>query len=82
LASYVANFSDDILPLTGAPEQVAAMLKSYGVYAKKVPLNGGGYTMDHHSAVFLFDEDGRFVEFIYMDDSQDTALEKLEELAG
>ena len=80
LSRYVGYFSPDILPLSGDKEQIGAMLKAYGVYAKKVALESGGYTMDHHSAVFLFDDDGQFKEFIYADDPQQTALEKLSRL--
>ena len=35
--------------------------KAYRVYAKKVPLDGGGYTMDHTAMVYLMDKEGRFV---------------------
>jgi protein SCO1/2 len=37
------------------------MEKAYRVYSKKVPLDGGGYTMDHTALVYLMDKDGRFV---------------------
>ena len=40
---------------------IAAVEKAYRVYAKKVPLDGGGYTMDHTAIVYLMDKDGRFV---------------------
>lgn len=80
LARYVSFFSDAIIPLSGTPTQVAALLKTYRVYAEKVSLENGGYTMDHHSAVFLFDADGRFVEFIYYDDDRQTAMKKLNRL--
>jgi protein SCO1/2 len=35
--------------------------KAYRVYAKKVPLSDGGYTMDHTALVYLMDKEGRFV---------------------
>ena len=37
------------------------MAKAYRVYFKKVPLDQGGYTMDHTAIVYLMDKDGRFV---------------------
>ena len=40
---------------------LAAMAKAYRVYFKKVPLDGGNYTMDHTAIVYLMDKDGRFV---------------------
>jgi protein SCO1 len=38
-----------------------AALKAFRVYAKKVPLEGGDYTMDHTAVVYLMDKNGRFV---------------------
>jgi protein SCO1/2 len=35
--------------------------KTYKVYAKKVPTEGGDYTMDHSAIVYLMDRQGRFV---------------------
>jgi protein SCO1/2 len=35
--------------------------KAYRVYFKKVPLDQGGYTMDHTAIVYLMDKEGRFV---------------------
>ena len=40
---------------------IAAMEKAYRIYSKKVPLEGGGYTMDHTALVYLMDKEGRFV---------------------
>ena len=44
-----------------ATAAIAAAEKSYRVYAKKVPTDGGGYTMDHTAIVYLMNKDGRFV---------------------
>ena len=40
---------------------IAAVAKAYRVYYKKVPLDQGGYTMDHTAIVYLMDKEGRFV---------------------
>jgi protein SCO1/2 len=37
------------------------MEKAYRVYAKKVPLDDGSYTMDHTALVYLMNKDGAFV---------------------
>jgi protein SCO1/2 len=37
------------------------MIKAYRVYARKVPLEGGNYTMDHTALVYLMDKNGKFV---------------------
>lgn len=61
LKDYLASFDPHLRGLTGDPESVAAVLKAYRVYAKKVPLDAGGYTMDHTALVYLMDKNGRFV---------------------
>jgi protein SCO1/2 len=37
------------------------VIKSYRVYAQKVPLKDGDYTMDHTAIVYRMGKDGRFV---------------------
>ena len=55
------SFHPRISALTGTPEQVEAVTKAYKAYAKKVPLDGGEYTVDHSAIVYLMDREGRFV---------------------
>jgi protein SCO1/2 len=61
MKDYLQSFDPNLKGLTGSPEAVAKMLSAYRVYAKKVPLKDGDYTMDHTAAVYLLDRDGRFV---------------------
>jgi protein SCO1/2 len=61
LKEYLSSFHPRIVGLTGSPQEIADVEKAYRVYAKKVPLDGGGYTMDHSAIVYLMDKDGRFV---------------------
>ena len=61
LKDYLASFDPHLRGLTGDPAAVAAALKAYRVYAKKIPLKDGDYTMDHTAVVYLMDKDGRFV---------------------
>lgn len=61
LKEYLSSFDPRLRGLTGDAPSVAAMEKAYRVYSKKVPLEAGGYTMDHTALVYLMDKDGRFV---------------------
>jgi protein SCO1/2 len=61
LKDYLASFDPHLKGLTGDPAAIAAVAKSYRVYAKKVPLDSGDYTMDHTALVYLMDKQGRFV---------------------
>jgi protein SCO1/2 len=61
LKDYLSSFDPHLVGVTGDPAAVAAVVKSYRVYAKKVPLDGENYTMDHTAIVYLMDKEGRFV---------------------
>ncbi|ALV25767.1 MULTISPECIES: SCO family protein [Pannonibacter] len=80
IGDYVAAFDPRITPLTGSREQIDEVIKAYRVYAKKVPLDGGGYTMDHSAMIYLMDGSNRFVGTIAYEEDQATALQKLKNL--
>ncbi len=61
LKDYLSNFDPHLRGLTGDRPAIDAAIKEYRVYAKKVPLPDGDYTMDHTAVVYLMDKDGRFV---------------------
>ncbi len=61
LKEYLSSFDERIKGLSGDPAAVANIMTSYRVYARKVPLKDGDYTMDHTALVYLMDRDGRFV---------------------
>ena len=61
MKDYLSSFDPHLSGLSGDPAAIAAIAKGYRVYYKKVPLDQGGYTMDHTAIVYLMDKDGRFV---------------------
>lgn len=61
LKDYLSSFDPRLSGLTGDPEAIAAVAKSYRAIYRKVPLEQGGYTMDHTAIVYLMDKQGRFV---------------------
>jgi protein SCO1/2 len=82
LKMYVSNVSDRITGITGEPARIAAMAKSFGIFSKKVPLDGGDYTMDHTASVILLDSDGDFFGTIAYGENRETAVAKLKRLAA
>jgi protein SCO1 len=81
LKAYVSNVTDRVTGISGEPDKIAAMIKSFGVYAKKVPTDDGEYTMDHTASVFLLNSAGDFHGTIAYGENADTAVEKLRRLA-
>ena len=77
LKEYLSNFHPRIFGLTGSPAEIADIEKAYRVYAKKVPLEGGEYTMDHSAIVYLMDKQGRFVAPFNLKRTADTAADDL-----
>jgi cytochrome oxidase Cu insertion factor (SCO1/SenC/PrrC family) len=73
LASYVANFGENVVGLTGSEQQVAAMAGEYRVfYAKQENAKDpGNYMMDHSSIIYLMGPDGKFIKhFSYTTDAK------------
>jgi protein SCO1/2 len=61
MKDYVSSFDPHLKGLTGNPDQIAKVISAYRVYARKVPLKDGDYTMDHTALIYLMDRDGNFV---------------------
>lgn len=80
LKTYLSNFDPRIQGFTGSPEAVAAAAKAYRVYYAKVPTDDGGYTVDHSSAIYLFDKEGGFVEPIGYGTPSERAVGQLRRL--
>jgi len=61
MKDYLSSFDPHLKGLSGEPQAVAKVISAYRVYARKVPLKDGDYTMDHTALIYLMDRDGNFV---------------------
>lgn len=60
LAEFTSAFSEDLIGLTGTPEQIKAAADAFKVgYAKGEETPDDGYLMNHSSVTYLFDPDGK-----------------------
>ena len=82
MAAYLQAFDPRFLGLTGTRPAIDKMLAEYRVYSRKMPLDGGSYTMDHTAAVYLLDADGRLAGTLDYNEGEATALAKLKRLIG
>ncbi len=74
---YLSSFDPHITGLTGPREAIDQTMKAYRAYAKKVPLDKGGYTMDHTAAVYLMNKRGEFVTVFDMKRTPEDAAKAL-----
>lgn len=82
MKTYVGNVSQRITGISGDPEKVLAMAKSFGIFWRKVDTGDGEYTMDHTASVLLLDSKGDFAGTIAYEENRDTAIAKLKRLAA
>jgi protein SCO1 len=77
MKDYLSSFDPHLKGLTGDSQAVAKVLSAYRVYAKKVPLKDGDYTMDHTALIYLMDREGRFVSPFNLKRSPEQAASEL-----
>ena len=63
MKQYVELYHNNIQGLSGTMEQIAAVAKVYKIYYKRAEDTGdGNYMMDHSTGIYLFDQEGKFLE--------------------
>jgi protein SCO1/2 len=77
LKTYLASFDPRIVGLTGSTEEVAAAVKAYRAYVRKVPTKGDDYTMEHTALVYIMDGRNRFVNALNLMKPADQAAAEL-----
>ena len=80
LALYLSSFDPHITGLSGTGKDIEAVMQEYRIFAKKVPLSDGGYTMDHTAAVYMMNSRGQFVGLINYTEPEATIRAKLRRL--
>lgn len=79
VGEFTANFSDDLIGLTGTPEAIEAAAANYfATYAKGVETEEGGYLMDHSNLGYLVDREGKPMALLPVDQSADAVAAELE----
>ena len=80
MRDYVNSFDSRIIPLTGTVQQINEMIKNYRVFAQKVELEDGDYTMDHTASVYLMDPSNQLSGTISFGEEPKVIIEKLRNL--
>ncbi|KAN0055282.1 hypothetical protein ACTA71_008387 [Dictyostelium dimigraforme] len=74
--SYIEEFHPKFKGLTGTPEQITKVAKSYRVFMSKSG-KGDDYLVDHTIIVYLVGPDGKFIEFYNVSQDSDVITNKI-----
>ncbi len=81
LGEYV-SWVDGVQGVTGSPEEVDKAIEAFRIFAARVPLEDGDYTMDHSASVLLFDARGRYSDRIGYQENPASAVAKIKTALG
>ena len=79
LANYLSAFDGRIVGLVPTVDQLVTVAKQHAAFYQKVQTSSG-YTMNHTSAVYLFDSTGQFAGTIDIKESRENQKAKVERL--
>ncbi|AVX05191.1 SCO family protein [Maritalea myrionectae] len=81
LDAYLSSFGEDIIGLTGTPEQVDEIKSKYGIFSEKVTdEDSSDYLVNHTATLYLLDENGVFAGTIAYGEGKESAVAKLKRL--
>ena len=63
IKNYLSSFENNFIGITGKPDEIFLLSKSWGILSQKIFLENGEYNIDHSSPVILL-KDGKFVATI------------------
>ena len=63
IKDYLSNFDNKFIGITGDPEKIFLLYKSWGVMSKKIFLDDGEYNIDHSTPVILL-KNGKYISTI------------------
>jgi protein SCO1/2 len=72
LKEYVTSFSTPLIGLTGTDEEVARVASAYHASYQIVPTGTRNYLVNHTSAIFLIDRQGRLRQYFKYDEKPET----------
>ena len=63
IKDYLDSFKNKIYGITGDPQKVFSLSKSWGVLSEKIFTEDGGYLINHSSSILLLDK-GKYIDRI------------------
>jgi protein SCO1 len=78
VAEFTSAFSDDLVGLTGSPEQIDQAAKAFAVYYARGQGTDTNYLMDHSRAAFLIGRQGEPIALLPVEKSAEGVTAELE----
>lgn len=78
VGEFTRAFSDDLVGLTGTPEQIDAAAKAFSVYYAKGKGTDENYLMDHSRGAYLMGRKGEPIALLPVEDSAEGVTAELE----
>lgn len=73
LKEYV-SWVPGVTGITGEPAEIDKAIAAFRAFAQRVPLEGGGYTVNHSTQVLLFDDEGAFFGVVSYQEEHERAM--------
>ncbi len=80
LREYFSGFGPRVQAYTGTPQAIARIADGYEIIYSRSALEGGDYTMDHTTTVFLINPEGEMVDVIGYGSPADVIEQRLRAL--
>jgi len=76
---YLESFGKQFIGITGKPEKIFKLARSWGILKEKIFTENGEYTLNHSSPIILL-KDGKYVDTIKQQDDIKKSLKKIKKL--
>ncbi len=83
VGEFASAFSDDLLGLTGSPEEIKVAADAFRVvYSVEKPTSGGGYLVGHSNLAYLMGRKGEPIALLPTDKTPEAVADELARWIG
>ena len=79
MKDYLGSYKNKIVGITGEPEKIFILSKSWGIKSEKIFSKEGSYTVDHSSPILLL-KNGKFTDRITHLDNLEDSIKKIKKI--
>ncbi|MDC0215808.1 SCO family protein [Candidatus Pelagibacter sp.] len=78
MRDYLSSFGNKFIGITGDPEKIFLLSKSWGIIKEKIFTEDGNYTLNHSSPIILL-KNGKYIATIRQQDDIKRSLKKIKQ---